>query len=66
VDLLRKAKILAAEQDQSLNALVRQALERSVESKKRYREAGNMLLRKARAGLYEIEPGSLRRDDLYE
>jgi hypothetical protein len=65
-ELIRKAKVLAAEQDTSLNALVRRALEQAVDGGKRYKDAGARLLRKSRAGLYDIEPGSWTRDELYE
>ena len=66
VDLVKKAKIVAAEQDTSLNALVRTALEQVVEGRKRYQDAGERLLRKSRAGLYEIKPGAWTRDELHE
>jgi predicted transcriptional regulator len=64
--LIKRAKILAAEQETSLNALARQAIEQAVEADKRYQEAGARLLRKSRAGLYEIKPGSWSREDLHE
>jgi hypothetical protein len=66
VDLLRKAKVLAAEKDQSLNALVRESLERTVDSDRRYQEAGHRILERAKEGLFDIEPGSWKRDDLYD
>jgi hypothetical protein len=66
VDLLRKAKILAAPKDQSLNSLVREALERTADSDRRYQEAGRWLLEKARKPVFSIEPGSWKRDDLYD
>ncbi len=64
--LIKKAKICAAEEDSSLNALVRRALEHAVEGRGRYQEAGERLLRRSKAGLYEITPGSWSRDELHE
>jgi len=66
VALVKKAEILAAQHGISLDELVRAALEQAVEGRKRYQVAGERLLRKSRAGLYEIEAGSWSRDDLHE
>ena len=65
-ELIRRAKIIAAERDTSLNGLVREALESAVAAGDRSRSAGERLLRKSRAGLYEIPPGSWNRSDLCE
>ena len=65
-DLIRRAKVLAAEKDQSLNALVREVLESAVDGQDQARRAGERLLRRSRTGLYEIPPGSWNRSDLYE
>ena len=65
-ELIRKAKVVAAERDQSLNALVRESLASVVEARDRSRRAGERLLRKSRSGLYEIPPGSWDRAALYE
>jgi plasmid stability protein len=65
-DLVREAKILAATRDLSLNALVRAALEDAVKGRDRYRKAGERLLRKTKAGLYKIPPGSWNRSELHE
>jgi hypothetical protein len=65
-ELIRSAKIAAAERDISLNALVREALEGAVTASSRSRRAAVRLLRKSRAGLYEIPPGSWSRNGLYE
>ncbi len=65
-DLIRQAKILAAQRDLSLNALVREALEGLVGSRARCRKAGERLLRKTETGLYEIPPGTWNRADLHD
>ena len=65
-DLIRKAKILAARRDLSLNALVREALEDLVKSRDRCRKAGERLLRKSGTGLYDIPPGSWNRSELHD
>lgn len=65
-ELIRKAKIVAAERDQSLNALVRETLESAVEGRDQTRRAAERLLRRSRRGLYEIPPGSWKRAELYE
>ena len=66
VELIREAKILAATQDKSLNAIVRESLERTVDSDRRYLEAGRRILERAKERPFNIEPGSLNRDDLYD
>lgn len=48
-DLIRRAKIRAAEKDQSLNALVRDALESAIETRDRSKRAGERLLRRSRS-----------------
>jgi predicted transcriptional regulator len=66
VDLVRKAKILAAQQDKSLNAVVRDALERAVEGDRGYRSAGERLLKQSDSGLFDIPPERWTRDELHE
>lgn len=66
VDLVRRAKVLAAQQDKSLNALVREALEHTVEASQKYEEAGARLLKQSRAGLFDIPARLWTRDELHE
>lgn len=64
-ELIKKAKIRAAEENGSLNALVRRALEDAVADRDRYKKAGERLLARARAGgLYEMKPWT--RDEIYD
>jgi hypothetical protein len=65
-ELIRRAKILAAQRDLSLNALVHQTLESAVDAQDRSLQAGNRLLRKSQVGLYDIPPRSWKRSDFYE
>lgn len=66
VELIRRAKVYAAHRDTSLNALVKQSLERVLDEENRYNKAVERLLAKSKDGLFEIEPGGWRRDELYE
>jgi plasmid stability protein len=66
-DLIREAKVYAAEHDTSLNALMRGLLEEAVSRKARIKEAADRLLAMAERGPYStIDPGSIRREDLHE
>src|SRR5947209_2108601 len=65
-DLIRGAKILAVQRNLSFNALVKEMLEEVVKGRNRTRKAGERLLRKSEAGLYEIAPGSWNRAELHE
>jgi hypothetical protein len=65
-ELIRSAKIAAAQRDISVNALVHEALEGAVTARSRSRRAAARLLRKSRTGLYEISPGFWNRSGLYE
>jgi Arc/MetJ-type ribon-helix-helix transcriptional regulator len=65
-DLVRDAKVYAAERDLSLSALVRETLESVVTSRDRRREAVKRLLDLAKKPLYSIPPGSWNRDELHE
>ena len=65
-ELLRKAKILAAQRDISLNALVRETLENTVSGRDRARRAGARLLRQTKSPLYDFVPGTWDRASLHE
>ena len=65
-DLLREARILAAEQDTSISAIVASKLEEALRERKGYEEAKKSALEMLRAGwdLKWTPPRS--RDELYE
>ena len=66
-DLLREAKIYAAEHDTTLNALVRELLREKVSGRARARRAAERILELADRGPHSpVDPGSIRRDELYE
>ena len=66
-DLIRQAKIHAAEHDTTVNALVRELLQEALTRDGRARAAADRLLALADRGLYfTADPGSIRREELYE
>jgi plasmid stability protein len=66
-DLVRQAKIYAAEHDTSVTALVRELLEQKLGREARIRSAAERLLALAEQGPYSsVDPGSIRREELYE
>jgi plasmid stability protein len=67
VDLIRQAKIYAAEHDTSVNTLVLDLLRQAVSRDDRVERAVARLLELADAGPYSsVDPGSIRREDLYD
>jgi plasmid stability protein len=67
VDLVRQAKVYAAEHDTTINALVRELLREALIREGRARIAADRLLAIADHGPYfTTDPGSIRREDLYE
>jgi plasmid stability protein len=67
VDLLRQAKVYAAEHDTTVNAMVRQLLEEKVTAEARTRAAAERFLQLSSRGPYSsVDPGSVRREELYE
>ena len=66
VDLLRRAKMLAAENDISLNALVKDALTQAIDRSVEYRAAGERLLELARKPMYETPDQIWDRSELHE
>ena len=66
VDLLRRAKVLAAENDISLNMLVKDALTEAVDRSAEYRVAGERLLELARKPLFEMPDQVWNRSELHE
>ena len=68
-ELIKQAKIYAAEHDTTVNALVRESLEEKVNQteKERIRAAGKRILELARRGPSSpVNPGSIRREEIYE
>jgi plasmid stability protein len=66
-DLIRQAKIHAAERDTTVNALVRELLQEALTRDGRARAAADRLLALADRGPYfTTDPGSIRREELYE
>ena len=66
-DLIRKPKVYAAERDKTVNAVVRELLEEAVSREGRAIAAAKGLLALAERGHYStVDPGSIRREELYE
>ena len=65
-DLIRRAKVLAAERDTSLNSLVREALVQVVDPCDEYREAGERLLAPSARGLFAMPAVRWSREELYD
>ncbi len=66
-DLIRRAKIYAAEHDTSVNTLVWELLQDALSREDRADRAVARLLELAAAGPYSsVDPGSIRRQDLYD
>ncbi len=66
-DLIREAKVYAAVHDTSINAVVKQLLEQLVSRQDQTRAAAARFLELARRGPNsDVDPGSIRREELYE
>ena len=65
-ELVQHAKILAAKRNTSVNALVRESLERIVKSEDEYEAAAKRIMAAAETGLYRLPKAKWRRSDLYE
>jgi hypothetical protein len=67
VDLVRQAKVYAAEHDTTIKGLVRDLLQEALVKQGRARAAAEKLLLLADQGPYfSTDPGSIRREELYE
>ncbi len=67
VDLLRQAKVYAAEHDTTVDVIVRELLQEKLTTESRARAATVRFLQLAARGPYSsVDPSSLRREDLYE
>jgi plasmid stability protein len=66
-DLIRKAKVHAAQRNSTVNALVRKLLEEALSDDRRTRAAADELLAIAARGPYfSRDPRSIRREEIYE
>jgi plasmid stability protein len=66
-DLVRRAKVYAAEHDTTINSLVRELLQEMVTREGRQRAAADRLLALAYRGPYfSADPSSIRREELHE
>jgi plasmid stability protein len=66
-DLIKRAKVHAAQHDTTVNALVRELLEEKLSQDTRARKAAKELLAIAERGPYfTIDPGSISREELHE
>jgi plasmid stability protein len=66
-DLVRQAKVYAAEHDTTINSLVRELLQEALSREGRQRAAADRLLALADQGPYfSTDPASIRREELHE
>ncbi len=66
-DLIRRAKVYAAQNDTSINSVVRELLEQKVSREDRMRLAADRILAVADQGpLTSGDPGGIRRETIYE
>jgi plasmid stability protein len=66
-ELVRQAKVYAAQHDTTVNALVRDLLQEKIARDERIRAAADRLVDLASRGPYfMVDPGSITRDDLHE
>jgi len=67
VDLMRQAKVYAAEHDTTVNAVVRELLQEKVSAEARAKSAAERFLQLAERGPYSpVDPSSIPREELYE
>jgi len=66
-DLIKQAKIYAAEQDTTVNALVKNLLVEKISGDEGTKTAGRRLLKLARTGpSSKVSPRSFKREELYD
>ena len=66
-DLIRRAKVYAAEHDTTINTVVRELLQEALSRESRARAAADRLLALADRGpLFSADPASIRREELHE
>ena len=64
-DLIRDAKVRAAERGMSLNAWIQQALDRTLRFDRDYVAAGEKFLNASAKGLYSLPKKRWKREDLH-
>jgi plasmid stability protein len=66
-DLIRKAKVYAAEHDTTINTIVRDLLQDALQPESRARAAAKRFLALSDSGpLFTADPSSISRDELHE
>jgi len=66
-DLVRQAKVYAAEHDTTINSFIRQVLQEALAHDCRTRAAAKRLLTLAEEGPYfSVDPSSIEREELHE
>jgi hypothetical protein len=66
-ELIRAARVFAAERDTTLNALLRELLQERLQREGRMQAAVHRMLNIADQGPWsDTDPGSIRREELYE
>lgn len=66
-DLIRKAKIYAAEHDTTINTVVRELLQEAVAKDGKIQAAGRRILEIIDRGPYsDVDPATIRREELHE
>jgi hypothetical protein len=65
-ELIREAKIVAAQRGTSVNAMIQQSLEKAVRSDDDYTAALGRVLETTRRGLYDLGTKRMKRHELYD
>jgi hypothetical protein len=66
VELIRQAKVIAAQRGVSLNALVQDSLQRTAQREDGYMAAGRRILAASERGLYSLKKASWKREELHD
>lgn len=65
-ELVQRARILAVQRNTSVNALVKNSLERLVRAEDEYQAAAERIMAAAEKGAYRLRQRKWRRSDLYD
>jgi hypothetical protein len=65
-ELVRNAKVRAAERGMSLNAWIQQAMDRTLRFDRDYVAAGEKFLNASSKGLYSLAKRRVKREELYD
>jgi hypothetical protein len=66
VDLIREAKVQAAQRNMSLNAWIQEAIDHTMRFRRERIAAGEKFLNASREGLLKLPRKRLKREELYE